>query len=63
LLTPEEFDRLTAYDRFLVVVQEGLADAEAVALLRQRGRVAYRILKRPLQLDDTALEDSASATA
>ena len=29
LLTPEEFDRLAAYDRFLAAVQEGLADAEA----------------------------------
>ena len=29
LITPEEFDRLAAYDRFLAAVQEGLADAEA----------------------------------
>jgi len=29
LLTPEAFDRLAAYDRFLEAVQEGLADAEA----------------------------------
>ena len=29
LLTPEEFDRLAAYDRFMDAVQEGLADAEA----------------------------------
>jgi len=30
---------------------------EAIALLRQRGRVAYRTLKRHFQLDDEALED------
>jgi len=29
LTTPEEFDRLAAYDRFLAAVQEGLADSEA----------------------------------
>jgi len=29
LITPEAFDRLAAYDRFLTAVQEGLADAEA----------------------------------
>ena len=29
LITPEEFDRLAAYDRFMTAVQEGLADAEA----------------------------------
>ena len=29
LITPEEFDRLAAYDRFLAAVQEGLADVEA----------------------------------
>jgi len=30
---------------------------QASALLRQRGRVAYRTLKRHFQLDDEALED------
>src|SRR5262245_36772130 len=30
---------------------------QAIALLRQRGRVTYRTLKRQFQLDDTALED------
>jgi len=30
---------------------------QALALLRQRGRVAYRTLKRHFQLDDEALED------
>src|SRR5215831_8810447 len=30
---------------------------QAIALLRQRGRVAYRTLKRQFQLDDEALED------
>jgi class 3 adenylate cyclase len=30
---------------------------QAIALLRQRGRVAYRTLKRHFQLDDEALED------
>jgi prevent-host-death family protein len=29
LLTPAEFDRLAAYDRFLAAVQEGMADSEA----------------------------------
>jgi hypothetical protein len=28
-----------------------------IALLRQRGRVTYRLLKRQFQLDDEALED------
>ena len=31
---------------------------QVIALLRQRGRVAYRTLKRQFQLDDEALEDS-----
>jgi hypothetical protein len=30
---------------------------QAIVLLRQRGRVAYRTLKRQFQLDDEALED------
>ena len=30
---------------------------QAIALLRQRGRVAYRTLKRHFQLDEEALED------
>ena len=30
---------------------------QAIALLRQRGRVAYRTLKRQFQLDDETLED------
>ena len=30
---------------------------QAIALLRQRGRVTYRTLKRQFQLDDAALED------
>ena len=30
---------------------------QMIALLRQRGRVAYRTLKRQFQLDDEALED------
>src|SRR5437899_12161963 len=30
---------------------------QAIALLRQRGRMAYRTLKRQFQLDDEALED------
>src|SRR5439155_23234962 len=30
---------------------------QVTALLRQRGRVAYRTLKRQFQLDDEALED------
>jgi class 3 adenylate cyclase len=30
---------------------------QAIALLRQRGRVTYRTLRRQFQLDDTALED------
>ena len=30
---------------------------QAIVLLRQRGRVTYRTLKRQFQLDDTALED------
>ena len=30
---------------------------QAIALLRQRGRLTYRTLKRQFQLDDTALED------
>src|SRR5512145_2660655 len=30
---------------------------QVIALLRQRGRVAYRTLKRQFQLDDEALED------
>ena len=30
---------------------------QAIALLRQRSRVAYRTLKRQFQLDDEALED------
>ena len=30
---------------------------QAIALLRQRGRVTYRMLKRQFQLDDEALED------
>ena len=30
---------------------------QTIALLRQRGRVTYRTLKRQFQLDDTALED------
>lgn len=30
---------------------------QAVALLRQRGRVTYRALKREFQLDDACLED------
>ena len=29
LLSPEEFDRLTERDRFVVAVRDGLADAEA----------------------------------
>ena len=36
---------------FVVVVDQ------AIALLRQRGRVTYRTLKRQFQLDDEALED------
>ena len=30
---------------------------QAIALLRQRGRVTYRTLKRQFHLDDEALED------
>ena len=30
---------------------------QVIALLRQRGRVAYRTLKRQFQLDDEVLED------
>jgi hypothetical protein len=30
---------------------------QVIALLRQRGRVAYRTLKRQFQLDDGVLED------
>jgi hypothetical protein len=30
---------------------------QVIALLRQRGRVAYRTLKRQFQLDDEALDD------
>ena len=30
---------------------------QVVALLRRRGRVTYRALKREFQLDDAALED------
>ena len=30
---------------------------QVIALLRQRGRLAYRTLKRQFQLDDEALED------
>ncbi len=30
---------------------------QVVALLRQRGRVTYRALKREFQLDDACLED------
>jgi hypothetical protein len=30
---------------------------QAIALLRQRGRVAYRTLQRQFQLDDETLED------
>jgi hypothetical protein len=30
---------------------------QVVALLRQRGRVTYRALKREFQLDDAGLED------
>jgi len=30
---------------------------QAIALLRQRGRVTYRTLKRQFQLDDEALEE------
>jgi hypothetical protein len=30
---------------------------QVITLLRQRGRVAYRTLKRQFQLDDKALED------
>ena len=30
---------------------------QVIALLRQRGRVTYRLLKRQFQLDDPALED------
>ena len=30
---------------------------EVIALLRQRGRVAYRTLKRQFQLDNEAVED------
>jgi hypothetical protein len=29
----------------------------AIAMLQRRGRVAYRTLKRQLQLDDDAFED------
>ena len=30
---------------------------QAIALLRQRGRVTYRTLRRQFQLDDEILED------
>src|SRR5438874_310205 len=30
---------------------------QVIALLRQRGRLTYRTLKRQFELDDTALED------
>jgi hypothetical protein len=30
---------------------------QVIALLRQRGRVTYRLLKRQFQLDDAALDD------
>ena len=30
---------------------------QVIVLLRQRGRVAYRTLKRQFQLDDEAIED------
>jgi hypothetical protein len=30
---------------------------QVIALLRQRGRVAYRTLRRQFQLDDEAIED------
>ena len=30
---------------------------QVIALLRQRGRIAYRTLQRQFQLDDEALED------
>ena len=30
---------------------------QVIALLRQRGRVTYRTLKRQFQLDDAALDD------
>jgi hypothetical protein len=30
---------------------------QVIALLRQRGRVTYRTLKRQFQLDDESLED------
>ena len=36
---------------FVVVVDQ------AIALLRQRGRLTYRTLQRQFQLDDTALDD------
>ena len=35
---------------------------QVIALLRQRGRVAYRTLKRQFQLDDEALEDVEDRT-
>jgi hypothetical protein len=35
---------------------EGILD-QAIALLRQRGRVTYRTLKWQFQLEDDALED------
>ena len=34
---------------------------QVIALLRQRGRVAYRTLKRQFQLDDAYLEDLNTA--
>ena len=33
LITPEEFDRLQAHDRFLAAVQDGLEDSEAGRLI------------------------------
>ena len=52
LLTPEEFDRLAAYDRFLAAVQEGLADAEAGRVIADQAlaselAAAFPILEQP----------------
>jgi prevent-host-death family protein len=33
LITPEEYDRLQEYDRFLAAVREGLSDSEAGRLI------------------------------
>jgi prevent-host-death family protein len=52
LIAPEEFDRITAHDRFLDAVREGLADSEAGRVVEDQAltdelEAAFPSLKRP----------------